>query len=244
MRIYPAIHISDERCVNPSANRLNRSRFFGLRPLEMALKWEKQGADFIHVVDMDGARAGSPANSELIREMAAGLQIPLQVGGGIRSIKDIDHYLNMGVARVVIGTQAIEHPVFVREAVNIFGSGPILVSIDARDGMLASEGWSKFSHYNAIQFAANMKAYGVETIIYTDILRRGLDNGLGIMQLKEIIAKLHLNVIYGGGVRYLKDVEAFKDMQLDGLIIGRALYESSIQLSEAIEICRQQEEYR
>ena len=237
MRIYPAIHISDGRCVNPGGNGLGRGKVFTGYPLKMAQKWEELGADFIHIIDIDGADSGLSVNSETIREIVENIGIPVQVGGGIRSIKDIDHYLSMGVRRVIIGTQAIENPVFIKEAVNLFGSSRIMVAIDASDGMIATEGRKKLYHFNVTAIASNMKATGVQSIIYTDILRRGLDNGAGIMQALEITEKLHMNVIYSGGVKSLKDIEAFMDMNIDGVVMGKALYESRVLLSDAINIC-------
>ncbi|MGN0204995.1 MAG: HisA/HisF-related TIM barrel protein [Coprococcus sp.] len=241
MRIYPAIHISDGRCVNLSANGLSRGKIFTSHPLKMAQKWEELGADFIHIIDIDGADSGLSVNSETIREIVENIRIPVQVGGGIRSIKDIDHYLSMGVRRVIIGTQAIEKPVFIKEAVNLFGSDRIMVAIDASDGMIATEGRKKFNHFNVTTIASNMKAIGIQSIIYTDILRRGLDNGAGIMQALEITEKLHMNVIYSGGIKSLKDIEAFMDMKIEGIIMGKALYESRVLLSDAINICRRHE---
>lgn len=241
MRIYPAIHISDGRCVNPGANGLSRGGIYTGYPLKVAHRWEEQGADFIHIIDIDGAGSGSSVNGDVIREIVDYVRVPVQVGGGIRSIKDIDQYLHMGVQRVIIGTQAIENPVFIKEAVNLFGSKRIIVAIDASDGMIATEGRKKLSHFNVTTIASNMKAIGIKTIIYTDILRRGLDNGAGIMQAREIAQKLHMDVIYSGGIQSLKDVEAFMDMNLEGIIMGKALYESRVLLSEAIGICRRHE---
>ena len=187
---------------------------------------------------LGGSGGGIAHNEYELREILENVHIPVQVGGGIRSIKDIDQYMNIGVHRVVIGTQAIENPVLIKEAVHLFGSDKILVSIDAKDGLIATEGRKKFSHYNATTVASNMKAMGIESVIYTDILRRGLYNGAGIMQAREIAQKLHMKVIYSGGIVTLKDIEAFTDMPMEGIIIGRALYESRLKLSEAIEVCR------
>lgn len=241
MRIYPAINISDGRCVNPGDDGLNRGKIFTSHPLKLAHRWVEQGAEFIHITDLDGADSGSSVNIDTIRDIVENVRIPVQVGGGIRSIKDIDQYLNMGVHRVIIGTQAIENPVFIKEAVSLFGSRRIMVAIDASDGMIATEGRKKFSHYNAATIASNMKAIGIQSIIYTDILRRGLDNGAGILQALEITEKLHMNVIYSGGIKSLKDIEAFMDMKIEGIIMGKALYESKVLLSDAIEICRRHE---
>ena len=230
MRIYPAIHISDGRCINELPDGITRGHVWTPQPLEMARKWQDQGAECLHVVDLDGADSGTSVNGTVIREILENVHIPVQVGGGIR--------MNIGVHRVVIGTQAIENPVLIREAVHLFGSDKILVSIDAKDGLIATEGRKKFSHYNAMAVASNMKAMGIESVIYTDILRRGLYNGAGIMQAREIAQKLHMKVIYSGGIVTLKDIEAFTDMPMEGVIIGRALYESRLKLSEAIEVCR------
>lgn len=238
MRIYPAIHISDGRCINELPDGITRGRILTSQPLEMARRWQDQGAECLHVVDLDGADSGTSVNGTVIREILENVHIPVQVGGGIRSIKDIDQYMNIGVHRVVIGTQAIENPVLIKEAVHLFGSDKILVSIDAKDGLIATEGRKKFSHYNATTVASNMNAMGIESVIYTDILRRGLYNGAGIMQAREIAQKLHMKVIYSGGIVTLKDIEAFTDMPMEGIIIGRALYESRLKLSEAIEVCR------
>ena len=203
MRIYPAIHISDGRCINELPDGITRGRILTSQPLEMARRWQDQGAECLHVVDLDGADSGTSVNGTVIREILENVHIPVQVGGGIRSIKDIDQYMNIGV-----------------------------------HGLIATEGRKKFSHYNATTVASNMKAMGIESVIYTDILRRGLYNGAGIMQAREIAQKLHMKVIYSGGIVTLKDIEAFTDMPMEGIIIGRALYESRLKLSEAIEVCR------
>lgn len=239
MHIYPVIQISGGRCIYPNENDYNRSRIFTSHPLKMAQKWEDEGAGMLHIVDVDGASSGSSANMEVIRTILEQVHIPVQVGGGIRSIKDIDQYINMGINRVVIGTKAIENAVFVKEAVNLFGSERILVAIDAKDGMIATEGRKKLSHYHAFNFASNMRNIGIDTIIYTDILRRGLDNGSGVMQAREIADKLRMNVIYSGGIKSLKDIEAFRDMGLYGIILGKALYEARFSLKDANVLCRQ-----
>lgn len=241
MHIFPAMHISGGRCINPTDNEFNRNRLFTNQPLKMAQKWEEQGARMLHIVDIDGASSGYSANMEIIRTILEHVHIPVQVGGGIRSIKDIDQYLNMGIQRVVIGTKAIENAVFAKDAVNFFGSERIVVAIDAKDGMIATEGRTKLSQYNVFNIASNMKAIGIRTMLYTDILRRGFDNGSGVMQAREIADKLHMNVIYSGGIQSLKDIEAFRDMGLYGIVLGKALYESKVLLSDANDICRQPE---
>ncbi len=237
MQIYPVIEISGGRCIHSNGNNYSQSPIFTSHPLKMAQKWEAEGAKMLHIVDVDGASSGFSANMPVICAIAEQVHISVQVGGGIRSIKDIDQYLNMGAARVVIGTQAIANDVFVKEAVNLFGSEKIVIAIDAQDGMIATEGRTKLSHYHALNFASNMKNIGIDTIIYTDMLRRGLDNGSGAMQAFEIANKLHMKVIYSGGIRSLKDIETFRNWGMYGLILGKALYEARFSLADANELC-------
>ncbi len=238
MIIYPSIHISGGQCVIPAGyDSLNRSPVLAKRPSNLAKLWEKSGASYIHVVDLDGTTMGTPMNDESVEEILSEVSIPIQVGGGVRSIKDIDNYLNLGASRVIIGTMAVLNPQFVKEAVNVFGADKIIVGIDAKDGMVTFEGRGKISNYNAVTMANHMKNFGVRTIIYTDVSRAGMLNGPSIENTKELQSKAgNIQIIMSGGITKLSDLEAVSTTGVHGVIIGSSLYEGKMDLSEAISI--------
>ena len=238
MIIYPSIHISGGQCVTPARyESFGRSPMLAKRPSKLAQLWEKGGASYIHVVDMDGTTMGTPMNDESIQEILSKVSIPIQVGGGVRSIKDIDHYLSLGATRVIIGTMAVLNPHFVREAVNVFGPEKVIVGIDAKDGMVTFEGRGKVSNYNAVTMANHMKDFGVKTIVYTDVSRAGMLNGPSIDNTKELKSKTSsIQIIMSGGITKLSDLEAVSTTGVHGVIISSSLYEGKMDLSEAISI--------
>ena len=203
-------------------------------PLKIAKQWEAAGASFIHIVDLDGALVGHSVNEEVISAIVAEVKIPVQVGGGIRTIKDIESKLNLGVERVIIGTKAVKDPAFIKEAINTFGADRIVIGIDAKDGMVAIEGWEIISTYNAVALALEMKKFGVKTIVYTDISKDGMLQGPNLTHTKEMVDLTGLNIIASGGVSSMKDLEHLNGINVYGAIMGKALYENRIDLKTAI----------
>lgn len=233
MVIYPAIDIKDGRCVRLVQGQFNDVTVYSDNPIEMAFKFEQMGAEYIHVVDLDGARLGSPQNIAVISEMAVKLGIPVQLGGGIRTIETIEIVLCKGIERVILGTSAVKDQELVKQAVSSFGRN-LAVAIDARDGLVAIEGWAKTSEFTAIGFAKKMEELGASTIIYTDISRDGMLNGPNLKAMEEMVKAVGINVIASGGVTSLKDITDLKNIGVSGVIVGKALYTGDIDLKEAI----------
>ncbi|NLK74560.1 MAG: 1-(5-phosphoribosyl)-5-[(5-phosphoribosylamino)methylideneamino]imidazole-4-carboxamide isomerase [Clostridiales bacterium] len=236
MRIFPAIDIKDGKCVRLSQGRFDNVLIYSDTPLNIAKLWEAQGASFIHIVDLDGALVGYSVNDEVIKTIVSEVKIPVQVGGGIRTIKDIEHKLSLGVDRVIIGTKAVNDPGFINEAIQSFGADRIVIGIDAKDGLVAIEGWETISNYNAISLALDMKKLGVKTIVYTDISKDGMLQGPNITHTNEIAKATGLNIIASGGISSLKDLELLQEIAIYGAIIGKALYENKIDLVKAIQM--------
>jgi phosphoribosylformimino-5-aminoimidazole carboxamide ribotide isomerase len=205
-------------------------------PYKVAKEWETNGASYIHVVDLDGALAGHSVNEEAIKNIVSNVSIPIQLGGGIRSIKDIENILSLGISRVIIGTKAAVDPGFMKEVISLFGPERIIAGIDAKDGIVAVEGWERLSGYNAVNLALEMKNMGVETIVYTDIAKDGMLQGPNVQYTLEMVEATGLNIIASGGISSLKDLELLNESKVYGAIIGKALYESKIDLKQAIEM--------
>lgn len=234
MKLYPAIDIKNGQCVRLRQGQFQDIEVYSQYPAQVAATWESQGASYIHLVDLDGALAGHGVNDEVIKEITKTVKVPIQVGGGIRSIKDIEHKLSLGVNRVIIGTKAVESPQFVREIISNFGADKIVIGIDAKNGMVAIEGWEKVSSYNAVTLALEMKEMGVLNIVYTDISKDGMLAGPNVEHTKEMVDVTGLNIIASGGVSCMKDLEALNEIHVSGAIIGKALYEKRIQLDQAV----------
>ena len=235
MRLYPAIDICNGQCVRLRQGQFHDAEVYSHSPLKIAKLWEASGASYIHIVDLDGALAGHSMNEEVIKGIVANVEIPVQTGGGIRTLKDIETKLSLGVSRVIIGTKAVEDPKFVKEAVSLFGPEKIVVGIDAKQGMVAIHGWEQVSDYKAVTLALQMKEYGVQTIVYTDISRDGMLQGPNIEQTAEMVHATGLSVIASGGVSSMKDLEAVSQIPVAGAIVGKALYENKLNLRNAIE---------
>ncbi len=233
MRIYPAIDIIDGACVRLVQGDYSRKTKFNDSPLEVAKRWEALGGEFIHIVDLDGAKSGKMPNFELIKNIAQSLSVPIEVGGGIRDMDAIEKYLENGVARVILGTSALSKPELVKEAVLKYGDR-IAVGIDAKDGMVAVNGWEEVSQTPAIEMAKEMEKIGVKYIIYTDIATDGMLSGPNLDAMQEMVNAVSANIIASGGVTAIEDVEALKNVGVEGAIIGKALYMDRIDLSEAI----------
>lgn len=236
MQIYPAIDVKNGQCVRLRQGQFHDVEVYSHMPLKVAKLWEEQGASYIHMVDLDGALAGRSVNEKVIREVVLGTSVPVQVGGGIRTIQDIENKLKLGVSRVIIGTKAVENPAFVKEAVSAFGPDKIVVGIDAKQGMVAIEGWEKVSNYNAVTLALQMKEFGIKTVIYTDISKDGMLQGPNVEHTKEMVEATGLEIIASGGISSLKDLEMLHDISAHGAVIGKALYENRLDLKNAIRL--------
>lgn len=236
MKLFPVIDVKNGYCVRLRQGQFQDIEVYSHFPVKIAKNWEQLGASFIHIVDLDGALVGHSVNGDIIKEIVSAVSIPVQVGGGVRTIMDIENLLNLGVTRVVIGTKAVENPAFVREAINAFGVDKILVAIDAKNGMVAIEGWEKMSTYNAVSLAKKMKEYGVKTIVYTDILKDGMMQGPNVEHTKEMVESTGLDIIVSGGISSLKDLEMINEVKAYGALMGKALYENKLDLKNAIEL--------
>lgn len=236
MQLYPAIDIKNGQCVRLRQGQFQDSQIYSKNPIEIARLFVSQGASFIHMVDLDGALVGFSVNDTVFKEIAGEINIPIQVGGGIRTIKDIENKIELGINRVIIGTKAVENPAFVKEAVKEFGSDRIVIGIDAKDGMVAIQGWEKVSTVSAIDLAMQVKDIGVKTIVYTDISKDGMLLGPNVEQTKELSDVTGLDVIASGGISSMKDLELIAGSGVHGAIIGKALYEKKVDLAKAIEL--------
>lgn len=237
MIIYPAIDIKNNKCVRLVQGRFEDATVYSENPVEKALEWERLGARYLHVIDLDGAKSGQIRNTDIMGEIAGRIGIPIQIGGGIRTIETIEMVLGKGVKRVILGTSAVNEPELVKKAIKEFESS-IAIAIDARDKMVAIEGWAMTSGFSAVEFAKRVEDLGAKTIIYTDISRDGTLAGPNILAMEEMVNAVGIEVIASGGVKSLQDIRDLKETGVSGAVIGKALYTGDIRLDEAIEIAR------
>jgi phosphoribosylformimino-5-aminoimidazole carboxamide ribotide isomerase len=240
MIIYPAIDIRGGKCVRLTEGRFDQETVFANNPAEMAKRWETEGAEFLHLVDLDGALAGRPVNIEVIREIIKTVAIPVQLGGGIRSLQAIEEMLDAGVHRVILGSIAVKQPELVKTACESYGSR-IVVGIDARNGEVAVEGWGVSGNMTAQDLAVQMAAAGVQRIVYTDISRDGMLTGINVEETRNLARQAGIPVIASGGVAGLEDITALMraaSAGIDGVIIGKALYTGAVTLPEALRAAR------
>lgn len=233
MQLYPAIDIKGGKCVRLTQGLFDNVKVYSDTPADMAKLWVSQGATFLHLVDLDGALAGRSVNEPVIRAIAESVDVPIQIGGGIRNREAIKAMLDMGVSRVIIGTKAVENPQFIQEMVEEFGPERIVVGVDAKDGMVAIEGWEKVSHLSASELCQQMKEFGVRHIVYTDISRDGMLTGPNVAATKKLTEETGLDIIASGGVSSMDDLQNLFDQGIHGAIIGKALYEKRVDLKEA-----------
>lgn len=237
MIIYPAIDIKEGKCVRLIQGKEEEKKVYALNPSDVAKDFAQKGAKYLHVVDLDGAFRGSPQNKKVIKDIAEAVSVPFQVGGGLRSEEDVKDILSLGASRVIIGTRAVSSPDFVKKLLDIFGPEKIVLGIDARDGMVAVDGWVETADVKAVEFGIQMKSLGVKTAVVTDIAKDGMLKGPNLEFIKEIAQSTGLKVIASGGVSSLEDVRAIKALKpwgVEGAIIGKALYEGKISLQEAL----------
>jgi len=238
MLLIPAIDLKDGKCVRLRQGEMDDVTVFSDNPVEVAQQWFEAGARRLHMVDLDGAVSGQPENAEVIHQVVEALpEMDIQVGGGIRDEDSIETYLNAGVRYVILGTKAVNAPHFVGDVCVEF-PGHIIVGLDARNGKVATDGWSKLSHHDVIDIAMHFEQDGVEAIIYTDIGRDGMMEGVNVDSTVELAQAITIPVIASGGVTDMKDIEALcavEEEGVQGVIIGRAIYEGTLDLKTAIE---------
>ena len=241
MIIYPAIDIRGGRCVRLTEGRFDAETVFADDPAEMALKWAGMGAEFLHLVDLDGALAGEGKNVPVIERILQSVNIPVQLGGGIRNLETIEKLLSLGVTRLILGSAAVKNPQLVEEACKKY-PGHIAVGIDAKNGDVAIEGWGQGSGVAATELAKKMAAYGVETIIYTDISRDGMLSGVNVEATAALARACGVPIIASGGVASLEDIRRVKAVESDGVqgcIIGKAIYTGAVDLKAALALAKE-----
>ncbi len=241
MIIIPAIDIKDGKVVRLSQGKFQEVTIYSADPIGVAKKWEATGASWLHVVDLDGAEKGEIKNFDIIAEIAKSVKIPVQMGGGIRSIADIEKLLSAGVGRVILGTKVIEDKSFLKKILDQW-SNRVVVSLDCSRGIVAQKGWTSLSTLKATDFAKELEAIGVSCLIYTDIARDGTLKGPNVKSIQEILAAVNIPVIASGGVSALEDIAKLKNLNaynLMGVIIGKAIYEGRLYLKDAIDLCSQ-----
>jgi len=238
MILYPAIDLKDSKCVRLLRGEMEHATVFSDKPYEQAKQFEQAGFHWLHLVDLNGAFEGRPVNSKAVSDIINNVNMLTQLGGGIRDMDTIEHWLSVGITRVILGTVAVKNPNLVMNACRSFPD-QIVVGIDARDGMVATDGWAKTSEMQAIDLALKFEDAGVSAIIYTDINRDGAMQGPNIEETAKIAERLSTPLILSGGVSQLSDIEAIKKHQhqgIEGVIIGRALYDGSVNPKEALKL--------
>lgn len=237
MNIFPAVDIKDGKCVRLRQGVEDQVTVFSDDPVAMAMRWQDMGSAWLHVIDLDGAFSGTPRNMDLIRRLCSGVSVPVQLGGGIRSVEIAGKYLEAGVARLIIGTVALEDPALFRELCEVF-PGRIGVSLDARDGRLKTKGWVEDAGKTVSEVVPELEAAGASFFIYTDISRDGMQSGVNVPALESLLALTDKPVLIAGGISTLADVQAVYPLTrkgLAGVITGKAIYAGSLDLKAALD---------
>jgi phosphoribosylformimino-5-aminoimidazole carboxamide ribotide isomerase len=234
--VIPAVDIKGGKCVRLRQGLMDKETVFSDNPEEIALQWEERGAKKLHIVDLDGAVYGGTLNKKTVEKVLKQISIPIQLGGGIRNLRTIGEYIDMGIDQVILGTVAYKNPKLVEEACKRY-TGKVIVSIDSRDNYISVEGWTESTQMVAIDLAKNFEHMGVYSIIYTDIKRDGMEVGLNLDAIRKFADALNIQVIAAGGISSLRDIEGLSTLEaygVSGAIIGKALYSGAIRLEEAI----------
>jgi phosphoribosylformimino-5-aminoimidazole carboxamide ribotide isomerase len=236
--IIPAIDLKKGQAVRLKQGDFSRSTVYSSDPVEVALRWKEAGARRIHIIDLDGSVSGEPRNREVIKRIVEAVDVPIELGGGIRDLYTVEAYIQMGIRKVILGTAALKDPEVVHRACMLF-PGQIIIGIDAKDGMVAVEGWTVATKQPAIEFARRFEEYNLDSIIYTDIDRDGMETGVNIESTRKLAESVRIPVIASGGVSSLQDITGLKQVEQSGIIgviIGKALYTGAIDLKEAIKL--------
>tara|TARA_B110000503_G_scaffold34288_1_gene55790 strand:- start:71744 stop:72481 length:738 start_codon:yes stop_codon:yes gene_type:complete len=240
MLIIPAIDLKDGQCVRLRQGLMDDSTVFSDDPVAMAARWVEAGCRRLHLVDLNGAFAGEPINGAVVTAIAAAYpDLPIQIGGGIRTLKTIEHYINAGVSYVIIGTKAVKEPEFVAEACAAF-PGKVIVGLDARDGLVATDGWAEVSEVHATDLARRFESDGVAAIVYTDIARDGMMQGVNVEATVAMAQASSIPVIASGGITDIQDIRALMNVAHTGIcgaITGRAIYEGTLDVAAAQRLC-------
>jgi phosphoribosylformimino-5-aminoimidazole carboxamide ribotide isomerase len=240
MLIIPAIDLKDGQCVRLRQGLMEDSTVFSDEPVAVARRWVEAGCRRLHLVDLNGAFAGEPVNGEVVMAIAAAYpELPIQIGGGIRSLETIEHYIKAGVSYVILGTKAVKEPEFVAEACAAF-PGKVIVGLDAKDGLVATDGWAEVSALKATDLAKRFEADGVSSIVYTDIARDGMMQGVNVEATLNMARASSIPVIASGGITNLDDIRALNAVANQGIcgaITGRAIYEGTLDVAEAQRLC-------
>jgi phosphoribosylformimino-5-aminoimidazole carboxamide ribotide isomerase len=237
MLLIPAIDLKDGRCVRLRQGDMKSATVFSEDPVAMARHWVAQGARRLHIVDLNGARSGRPVNEAVVRRIiaAVGAEVPVQLGGGLRDLDTIERYIDGGVSFVVIGTAAVKNPGFLHDACSAFG-GHVIVALDAKEGKVATDGWSKLTGHDVVDLAKKFEDYGVDAILYTDIGRDGMLTGVNVTATVELARAVKIPVIASGGVASVSDIEQLCAVEEDGVeavVLGRSLYEGTLDFKAA-----------
>jgi phosphoribosylformimino-5-aminoimidazole carboxamide ribotide isomerase len=235
VKIIPAIDLKNGRCVRLIQGKEDQETVYGEDPVEAALSFEDQGAEQIHLVDLDGAFRGESKNLEQVERIAQAVKVPLELGGGIRSLDDISRVFDLGVSFVIIGTIAVKNPKILEEAIERFGN-QLILGLDAKDGKVAVSGWVEITEFSDEEFAIQWKQFGIDRVIYTDIARDGMLTGPNLSSLRRMAISTGLKVTASGGVSSLDDLKQLAELERDGVdevIVGKAIYERQLDLREA-----------
>ncbi|MGM9947712.1 1-(5-phosphoribosyl)-5-[(5-phosphoribosylamino)methylideneamino]imidazole-4-carboxamide isomerase [Floccifex sp.] len=238
MILLPAIDIIEQKPVRLYQGDYEKKEVVGSSVLEIAIQFEKEGASYVHCVDLDGAKSGKKENAKLICQVAKTLSIPVEVGGGIRTLEDISFYLEQGISRVILGTVAIENETLLKQALEQYGN-KIAVGMDCKNGYVCGNGWLETSSLYYLDFAKKMEEIGVQTLIFTDISKDGTMQGPNIEMLQKLKENVKVNIIASGGIKDLSHIQQLKDLNLYGAITGKAMYTQSLNLKEAIKLCEE-----
>jgi len=237
MKLFPAIDLYDKKAVRLFRGDYSQMTVYSENPIEIARDFEACGAEYIHIVDLEGARNGTTPNLEIVRQIVCETSLFCEIGGGIRNLETVEKYVGIGVDRVILGTAAVTDPRFLEEAVRQYGE-KIAVGVDIRDGAVAIKGWVEKSQYSCFDFCRMMQDLGVKTLICTDISKDGAMQGTNRALYKELSRQFSLDITASGGVSSLEDIRALREMDLYGAIIGKAYYIGAIDLREALEVAK------